>query len=451
MAASVSQASEREIYTVSRLNREVRALLERRYPVIWIEGELSNITRPASGHVYFSLKDRAAQIRCAMFRSRAMLARFPLDDGMQVLLHARVSLFEPRGDYQLIVEHVEPAGEGLLRIAFERLRAKLAAEGLFDPAHKQPIPRWPKRCGVITSPSGAAIRDVLAVLRRRFPVLPVIIYPVPVQGDAAAPAIVRAIQTANRRAECDVLILTRGGGSLQDLWPFNEEFVARAIYASRLPIVCGIGHEIDDTIADFVADVRAPTPSAAAELVAPDREAIWQVLERAEDRLIRGVADRMERLGEALDWYERRLPNPTLLVSNLRLRVQHLSERLPHALYADLKHRRAAVSELGARLHARHPRARLTLAFERHAQLAQRLKLAWARHYTAGAARIELLSRALHAVSPLATLGRGYAIVRDQKTGRVARDAGEFAAGDKVQARLQRGSLECTVDKSCGD
>ncbi|HEU4485077.1 MAG TPA: exodeoxyribonuclease VII large subunit, partial [Povalibacter sp.] len=261
---------ERDVYSPTRLNREARTLLERGFPVLWIEGEMSNLSRPSSGHWYFSIKDEGAQLRCAMFRQRNLLARFTPRDGQVVLLRGRISLYEPRGDYQFLVDHIEEAGEGALRRRFELLKTRLAAEGLFATERKRPLPKHPARIGVVTSPSGAAIRDVLHVLRRRFCSIPVLIYPVPVQGAGAATQIAAAIRLASARADCDVLILARGGGSLEDLWSFNEEVVARAIAACTIPIVSGVGHEVDFTIADFVADLRAPTPSGAAELVAPD-------------------------------------------------------------------------------------------------------------------------------------------------------------------------------------
>ena len=269
----------RDIYSVSRLNREARAVLEGGFPLLWVEGELSNLAQPASGHIYFSLKDPAAQVRCAMFRSKRLLLGFKPANHQQVLVRARVGLYEGRGDFQLIVEHMEPAGEGALRLAFERLKQKLAAEGLFDAATKQPLPAMPRQVGLITSPTGAAVRDLLTVLERRFPALPVLIYPAQVQGQSAAAELVAALDLANERAECDILILARGGGSLEDLQAFNDEALARAVHRSAIPVVTGIGHEIDLSIADLVADQRGATPSAAAELVAPPRN-IWRSVYR---------------------------------------------------------------------------------------------------------------------------------------------------------------------------
>lgn len=435
-----------DIYTVSRLNQEVRGALEARFPPLWIEGELSNVARPASGHVYFSLKDAAAQVRCAMFRSRHTQTGFTPEPGMQVLVFARVSLFEPRGDFQLIVERMEPAGSGLLQLEFDRLKRKLDAEGLFDPARKRPIPRWPTRIGVITSPSGAAIRDVLAVLRRRCPMLPVIIYPSSVQGERAAEELVAAMRTANRRAECDVLILTRGGGSLEDLWPFNDERLARAIFESDIPIVSGVGHEIDFTIADLVADLRAPTPSASAELVSPDMPLLARHLRGLAERLHRAQRRRLERLTEIVDWYERRLRQPAQLLAQKHEALRHLARRLPIAIGTLLHRADARLAQARGRLVAQHPRATLIAYQAKCAQLRIRLDHALARSLAERAARLATLSRAIHAMSPLATLERGYAIVRDSETGAIARSANQFRAGDHVTALLGSGSLELTVD-----
>ena len=278
---------ERNVYSVSALNREVRLLIERGLGVIWVEGELSNLAQPSSGHWYFSLKDRDAQLRCAMFRQRNSSVGFTPRAGQQVLVRGRVSLYEPRGDYQFIAEHMEEAGVGALKREFERLKAKLAAEGLFAPELKRSLPRIPKRIGVVTSPTGAAIRDILHILARRFPPASVLIYPSPVQGEAAVPALIESLRLAGERRECDVLIVARGGGSLEDLWAFNDERLARAIRACPIPVVSGIGHEVDFTIADFVADVRAPTPSGAAELVVPDRKEWLDALARTARRCSR--------------------------------------------------------------------------------------------------------------------------------------------------------------------
>src|SRR5271155_4049554 len=293
-------AANRDVYSVSRLNREVRVLLERGFGSLWLEAEISNLAKPSSGHWYFSLKDATAQVRCCMFRQRNMLCAFAARDGQKVLVRARIGLYEQRGEYQLVIDHMEDAGLGALKRQFEELSARLAAEGLFAPERKRPLPVLPKRIGVITSPSGAAVRDILHVLARRFAAVPVLIYPVAVQGAAAAAEIVAALSLAGRRAECDVLILARGGGSLEDLWAFNDEALARAIAACPVPVVSGIGHEVDFTIADFAADVRAATPSAAAEIVVPDGAEWAASLRRMGERLQRALRHRLDAQRERL-------------------------------------------------------------------------------------------------------------------------------------------------------
>ena len=295
----------RDVYTVSRLNREAKAVLETGFPPIWIEGEISNLSRPASGHVYFSLKDAQAQVRCAFFRQHQRLLGIALKDGLHVLARARVSLYEGRGDYQLIIEYLEEAGEGALRRAFDALKQRLLQEGLFDVAHKKPLPRLPRRLGIITSPSGAVLHDILTTLRRRFPGIAVLVFPVPVQGEGAAEKIAKAIRLAGERGDCDALILARGGGSLEDLWAFNEEIVARAIYACPIPVVSGVGHETDFTIADMVADARAPTPTAAAEMLSPDQQEWLAQFARFEARLATGMQGRLRSRQQHLDWLGR--------------------------------------------------------------------------------------------------------------------------------------------------
>jgi exodeoxyribonuclease VII large subunit len=394
----------RTVYSVSRLNREVRGLLESGLGQLWVQGEISNLSRPASGHWYFSLKDRDAQVRCAMFRMRNTRTGFTPRDGQQVLVRARVSLYEPRGDYQLLVEELEDAGLGALQRAFEQLKQRLIAEGLFAPEHKRPLPIAPRRIGVITSPSGAAIRDILHILARRFAAAAVIIYGVPVQGAAAAPAIAAAIDLACARAECDVLILARGGGSLEDLWAFNDERVARAIHRARLPLVTGIGHEIDFTIADFVADVRAPTPSGAAELVVPDG-GIW------------------------------------------RARLAQLHQRFAAGMRRTLSAERARLTDITGRLQASHPGTRLQALAQRLDELEGRLQFALQRRLERQESRLATLARALSAVSPLATLERGFAVVTRARDGQLITTAAQVDAGEHIEARLASGRLHATVTR----
>src|SRR5262245_7640148 len=331
-------AIERDIYTVSRLNKEVRLLLESGMPMLWLEGELSNFAAPASGHWYFSLKDANAQVRCAMWRQRNSQLRFRPKDGMLVLARARVGLYEPRGEYQLIVEHLEEAGEGALRREFEKLKAKLAAEGLFAAERKRALPGVPRRIGVVTSPTGAAIHDILRVLRARFPAAAVLVYPTAVQGAAAVPEIVRAIEAASRRADCDVLIVARGGGSLEDLWCFNDERVARALAACRIPTVSGVGHEVDVTIADFVADLRAPTPSAAALAVVPDRAAWLEALAQLETRFGGAMGRYLRARGLSVGAAAQRLQvsHPGAKLAQHAQRLDDLEQRLRLALRANL-------------------------------------------------------------------------------------------------------------------
>jgi exodeoxyribonuclease VII large subunit len=444
---------EREVYSVGRLNRDVRLLLERGFPVLWVEGEISNLARPASGHWYFSLKDRDAQIRCAMFRQRNQQARFEPRNGTQVLARGRVSLYEARGDYQLLVELIEEAGIGALRREFERLKQALAAEGLFDPGRKRPLPALPRRIGVVTSPTGAALRDVLHILRRRFPAVEVLIYPTPVQGAAAVPKIVAAIDLASSRAECDVLILARGGGSLEDLWAFNDEAVARAIARCALPVVSGIGHEIDFTIADFVADVRAPTPSGAAEIVVPDAGAWITALGRLERRF--GLAVRRE-LGEeraGLDRLRRRLQlaHPGVRLAQGSQRLDDLEQRLANGMRANWQRERHRLAATLARLMRASPALRVRDLRAAGAALAERLVQALRERLGQASTRLGLALRTLDAVSPLATLGRGFAIVTRAADGKLVTDAARLEPGAEIDARLARGALRATVTRRTPD
>lgn len=434
-----------DVYTVTRLNREVRAVLEGNFGTLWLEGEISNFARPSSGHWYFSLKDPSAQVRCAMFRMRAQQVRFRPAEGSQVLVYARVGMYEPRGEFQLVVEHMEPAGEGLLRLQFETLKRKLAAEGLFESALKRPLPGWPRAVGVVTSPTGAAVRDVLHVLARRNPAIPVFVYPCAVQGAAAVPEIVAAIAAANRRAECDVLIVGRGGGSLEDLWAFNEEAVVRAVRGSAIPVVSAVGHEIDFTLSDFAADLRAATPSAAAEVCAPDRAEILRRFALLEARLARAAGHRLELARQRLEGCRARLRHPGRRLEEHAQRLDELMRRLPQALRSILDLRRARLTAAGRALGAASPARRLALAGERLGAQAQRLHAALPVLLARKRAALSEAERTLRAVSPAATLDRGYAIVRTRE-GAIARDAGLLAAGDALVAQLARGRLDLRVE-----
>jgi exodeoxyribonuclease VII large subunit len=487
-----TEPAERNVYTVSRLNREVRVLIERGLGVVWVEGELSNLSVPSSGHWYFSMKDRDAQLRCAMFRQKNMSVGFTPKSGQQILARGRVSLYEPRGDYQFIVEHLEEAGVGALKREFERLKAKLAAEGLFALERKRSLPKFPRRIGVVTSPTGAALRDILHILGRRFPPAAVLIYPTPVQGDASIPLIVEAIQTASARAECDVLIVARGGGSIEDLWAFNDERVARAIHASAIPIVSGVGHEIDFTIADFVADARAPTPSGAAELVAPDRNACLEALARTMERMSVGMRRELRALGtrfnaasarlklshpgvrlnqqaQRLDELEQRLgacvqrelrtiaarfeglsqrlkiAHPGVRLAQQKQRLDDLEQRLTGAIRGALNSDSRRVSEIRMQLVQHSPAHRIRELRVRHGELSGRLDHAMTQLVSRADHRLGLAARTLNTVSPLATLGRGFALVKRVSDGKLVTDSNSVAIGDDIQAQLAHGTVTARV------
>lgn len=443
---------QREIYTPARLNREARLLIEHGFPPLWLEGEISNFSRPTSGHWYFSLKDDQAQLRCAMFRQRNLLTKFTPKDGMHVLARGRLSLYEPRGEYQFLVDHLEVAGEGALRLRFEQLKTKLAAEGLFDIARKRELPKCPRRIGVVTSPTGAAIRDILNILKRRYPAIPVLLYPVPVQGNEAAPRIAEMLRIASQRADCDVLILARGGGSLEDLWPFNEEVVARAIAGCKIPIVSGVGHEIDFTIADFVADVRAPTPSAAAELVVPDCSERLRAIEALARRLTstwrRLVADCKRRTR----WLQRRLQqvHPGVWLRQQNQRLDELEQRSVRALTYRLARERSRVRELTAHLHRASPALRLTQARARLERAEEALTTSIAHRLQRLTSQLQSLAGLLNMVSPLATLQRGYAIVTDAH-GHVVTRSDAVNVGEPIEAKLAHGRVQAIVQRVEGE
>ena len=437
----------REVYTPSALTRLVRDLLEDALPLIWVEGEISNCSRPASGHLYFTLKDAAAQVRCAMFKPRSTWLRFRPADGMHVVARARVSLYEARGEFQLVVESLEESGEGALQRAFAELKAKLAAEGLFDTALKRALPRVPRRVGVITSPTGAAIRDVLSVLARRFPLLEVEILPVPVQGREAPAAIVAMLNAASRARRHDVLLLTRGGGSLEDLWAFNDEAVARAIRACLIPVVSAVGHEIDFTIADFAADLRAPTPSAAAELLVPDRSDLMRgyarLRERLEQLLRRVIESRVQRIDHLLARVNAQRPQARLGRADERLSA--LRRRLLETVHGRLERRAGRLALSRTRLFARDPATLVSRRAERVHTLGARLHAVVALGIGQRAARLGEFARTLNAVSPLATLERGYAILSERESGRVVRSVAQAPAGTPLRARLADGELDLQV------
>lgn len=443
-----SDAQNRDIFTISRLNAEVRAVLEGSFPLLWVEGEISNLAAPRSGHLYFSLKDAHAQVRCALFRAKRQLLRFQPADGDQVLARARISFYEPRGDFQLIIEHLEPAGAGSAQRDFEALKRRLQAEGLFDAAGKKELPSFPRRLGVITSPSGAAIRDVLHVLRRRAPYLAVTIFPAQVQGKGASDEIREALETALLRNDCDVLLLTRGGGSIEDLAAFNDERLARTIAAAHIPVVSAVGHEIDFTIADFVADRRAPTPSAAAELISPDTGTLIQGIERHRRRLHAATRRRLLLNQQQLQGVHGRLQraSPGSRLRQQQQRVDGLDLRLLRAWRAQLRQRRQMLEMCTRQLQAHNPSRQLEHLRQRFTALPERLRHALVHQLQRRTELIGALARQLHAVSPLATLQRGYAVLRRPDGGGVISGVAGLARGDTLEALLVDGRLALSVE-----
>jgi exodeoxyribonuclease VII large subunit len=441
--------ADRDVYSVSRLNMTARKLLEQGLARIWLEGEISNLARPSSGHLYFTLKDSKAQIRGAMFRSRNQLLRFKPEEGLQVLVRAKVSLYEPRGDYQLIAESMQEAGDGVLQQAFDALKLKLEQEGLFAAAGKLPLPDLPMRIGVITSPSGAAIRDVLSVLKRRFPAIPVLIYPVPVQGKDAGREIAAMIATASRRRDCDVLILTRGGGSMEDLWAFNEETVARALHECGLPVVSAIGHEVDFTIADFVADQRAPTPSAAAELVSPDQSEWLAQLRTLQLRSTRHIQQQLSDARQRSNWLKQRLlfRHPGQYLRQQAQRLDELEQRTRLVIRSHFNNLQAFLNAAAAALKQAAPRHRINRNELQLQALSQRLRSVINTLLQTRQRQLAVACKSLDTISPLATLGRGYAIVTRQTDSHVVHKAASVKPGEQVTARLAEGQLLCIVDK----
>lgn len=433
------------VVSVSELARSVRDLLEHRYPLLWVSGELSNLTPARSGHLYFSLKDAAAQVRCVMFRSRGQYLDFQPREGMQVEARALVTFYEPRGDFQLNVEYMRRGGLGALYEAFLRLRERLGREGLFDPASKRSLPPFPRAIGIVTSPRAAALHDVLTTLARRNPSIPVVIYPAQVQGTMAPEELIAALRKAGRRAEVDVLLLVRGGGTIEDLWAFNDERLARAIRASPIPVVCGVGHETDVTIADFAADARAPTPTAAAELVSPPREELLARIATLVERFVRRSRRDIETRMQMLDHVSRRLVHPGRRIeSQLRL-LEQLDRRLAHCTEAAIDRARWRIARLVERSRGHLPRV------DALAQLVRTLRERAGReagaNLDARSARIEALSRSLSHLDPAAVLERGYAIARDA-SGVIVRDASALSQGDRLALTLARGTAEVRVERT---
>ncbi len=446
-----SRQTTREVFSVSQLNRSAKRLLENQFPMVWIEGEISNFSAPSSGHWYFTLKDNAAQIRCAMFRNRNSLLKFRPEPGQQLLLRARLSLYEARGDYQLIAEHMEPAGAGALARAFEALKNKLQAEGLFEQQYKKPLPTIPRHIAVITSPTGAAIRDILTVLGRRFPAIPVTILPTAVQGQAAAEEIATAINRANQLLESgdypfDVIIVGRGGGSMEDLWAFNEEIVARAIFNSHLPVVSAVGHEVDFCIADFTADARAATPSAAAEMLSPDGREWRQNFLAYEQHFQRQLNTLLSQLQQQLNGLKARLRHPGSRLEDANQRLDELELRMNKAWNNQWQQQKNNQQHLSTRLQQANPGSAINTLAVRTTSLCKQLELAFKHRFEQRKQQLNQAIQLLDTVSPLATLARGYSISQSPQ-GQVLRQSSDIQTGEVMLTRLGKGYLKSTINE----
>ena len=442
-----TQVTPPKIISVSELNRKAKSLLEGGIPKLWIEGEISNLARPASGHMYFSLKDETAQIRCAWFKQRQHQNISAMTNGTKMLALGRISLYEARGEYQFIVEKMETAGEGDLKRKYEKLKEKLIIEGFFAEEIKKPLPKLPRRIGIITSPSGAAIRDALSVLKRRFPMVPVIIYPVSVQGDGAAPEIKLALEKANNRAECDLLIITRGGGSIEDLWAFNEEIVARAIHHSNIPIISAIGHETDVTIADFVADHRAPTPSAAAEVAVPDQQEWFNSIDNISRKLNALIIRAINNRHQTLDWFNKRLTqsSPQVIVKRQIEQSINLQRVLKSSMKNFLILRGRKIDKLTSRCIQSSPSQSLQKQIMRFEAIKQNIHAKGKKLIEDNQNRLQLVSRSLNSVSPLGTLDRGYAIVSEVNTNKIITNPDSLKINSKLEIRLAKGKIMAAV------
>ncbi|MBW1785381.1 MAG: exodeoxyribonuclease VII large subunit [Deltaproteobacteria bacterium] len=437
-----------KVYSISELTREIQDLLESRFDFVWVEGEISNFSAPGSGHRYMVIKDEKAQIRAVMFRTQVRYLKFLPENGMRVIAQGRIGIYAPRGEYQLVLDYLEPMGVGALALAFEQLKKKLAAQGLFAGDIKKPLPYLPRRVAVITSPTGAAIRDFLKVAGRRFANLEIIIVPVRVQGEGAAAEMVKALELVNAHTDADVVVLTRGGGSLEDLWAFNEEELAHAIRRSKIPVVSAVGHEIDVTISDLAADLRAPTPSAAAELLVKEKDALSDRLTMLGERLTALTRQNLKTMARDLERLSRSLKDPGKRLEQNWQRLDELHSRLTRRTALDLRLRRERLLSEWRGLKRRSPLAGVALMGQQlgfqqtslHRSMAQRL---------AGAKRsLSLTEKRLHDLSPLSILGRGYSITFKLPEETVLRDAGGTQQGERVRVMLARGELDCTVDRT---
>ena len=444
----VKTAGTTRIISVSELNRKAKSILEDGIPKLWIEGEISNLARPASGHIYFSLKDQAAQIRCAWFKQRQNQITSNILNGTKMLALGKISLYEPRGEYQFIIEKLELAGEGDLKRKYEELKAKLSKEGFFSSETKLALPKLPNNIGIITSPSGAAIRDVLSILKRRFPMIPITIFPTAVQGDKAASQINSAIKLANNRADCDLLILTRGGGSLEDLWSFNEEIVARAIFKSQIPIISAVGHETDVTIADFVADFRAPTPSGAAEIAVPHQLEWIKILVNQEERLCSLITGTINNSYQTLDWTHKRLSqsSPQMSVKRQIDRSINLKKALIGSMKQKLIILNHRLDQHAFKYIQNSPKHIIQQQFLRLERISQRMINRNNELLASNQNRLQLIAKTLHNVSPLGTLDRGYSIVSEMKTKKIITNANQVKLKSKLEIMLAKGKIIASID-----
>ena len=442
-----TDTNNRQIFTVSELNRTVRQLLENSLPMLWVEGEISNFARPGSGHWYLTLKDEKAQVRCAMFKNSNMRVNFKPANGTSVLVRCRAGVYEGRGEYQLVVEHMEEAGFGALQRQFDQLKASLASEGLFDSAHKMSMPQAVNHVGIITSPTGAAVKDVLSVLKRRFPAIKVSIFPTAVQGNQAAGQIVEAIAMANQHNQCDALIIGRGGGSLEDLWPFNEEAVARAIFSSQIPTISAVGHEIDFTIADFVADLRAPTPSAAAELVSPDGSEMHAQFKGLEASLINTVHRRLQKYDQNVVNLHKRLRHPGRKLQEQAQHLDHLDIRLKRAVRSRIEQHQHQIILKRDRLLRQHPKSLLTEYGQKVKDAMGQLSKSVSQQLNAKMRHAEQTIHLLDAVSPLKILSRGFSVIRDDKNV-VIKSVSSVSLGENLKGRVADGEIHFAVTKT---
>jgi len=437
----------KKILTVSELTLEIKHHLEEGFGEIWVEGEISNFRSPSSGHYYFTLKDGESQIRAVIFRFMGRYLKFEPQDGLAVICRGKISVYEPRGEYQLILDYMEPKGIGALQLAFEQLKEKLEKEGLFDPARKKPLPLLPKRIGIVTSPTGAAIRDLLNVIGRRFPNVGILINPVKVQGKGSAQEIASAIYKLNTVPEIDVIIVTRGGGSLEDLWAFNEEIVARAIYNSSLPVISAVGHEIDFTIADFVADLRAPTPSAAGELVVKDKVELSRLVDSLSARLGNQIINLLETAKNQLVFFKKRLPDLRLKISDLQLRIDDMSGRLAPRILQSLELKKEMLESRRVRLLLRNPKLKVGEYLKSVSLCEKSLIDSVHRMLIRLRQVLERCVGELDSLSPLNVLQRGYSITRLLPSYKIVKDNKVVSVGDKINIVLGKGEIFCQVDK----